>query len=123
MGIYKFFWNESEQSQVYDEKYIIAYVINQEGETEIHFATMPLPYHNHIAADYKAMMIREGKSVQSVGGGGLVTINPQDKSLKTYGSSGGYGPVDVDVVEKCLSETIAKQGYQCVVTVTSEIRG
>ena len=56
-------------------------------------------------------------------GGGIVSIDAKEKVLKTYGKSGGFGAVTINIVEKCLRETIAHQGYTFTVSVTNEIRG
>merc|ERR1712130_898086 len=106
--IYKFYWERPDgQGHVYDEKFIIAVVEDQEGESEIHFVTIPLAYHSDIFGAYKSKLEAEQcKTVKSVMGGGLVTINSKDKSLKTYGRSEGFGPITINIVEKCLRETI-----------------
>merc|ERR1712000_472766 len=52
--IYKFYWERPDgQGHVYDEKFIIAVVEDQEGESEIHFVTIPLAYHSDIFGSYK----------------------------------------------------------------------
>merc|ERR1712000_598669 len=111
--IYKFYWERPDgQGHVYDEKFIIAVVEDQEGESEIHFVTIPLAYHSDIFGSYKMKLEAEqGKTVKSVMGGGIVSIDAKEKVLKTYGKSGGFGAVTINIVEKCLRETIAHQGY------------
>merc|ERR1712000_467937 len=99
--IYKFYWERPDgQGHVYDEKFIIAVVEDEEGESEIHFVTIPLAYYSDIFGSYKMKLEAEqGKTVKSVMGGGIVSIDAKEKVLKTYGKSGGFGAVTINIVE------------------------
>mmetsp|Transcript_36935 Transcript_36935/g.57265 ORF Transcript_36935/g.57265 Transcript_36935/m.57265 type:complete len:115 (-) Transcript_36935:35-379(-) len=112
---YIFYCNKEPMPAIYDEKYIML-----EVGSEIHFVTMPEPYHSDIYALY-ANSLPSKPSTSCVRGGGIVTINSKEKTIKTYGRSGGFGKPNEEQVKACLEAT--KPEFQIEVTVTSYIRG
>ena len=46
--------------------------------------------------------------------GGILTINRKEKTLKTYGSSGGFGPPDADQVIYLLYVILLNLSFYCV---------
>lgn len=98
---------------------------------------MPFPYHGDILAQYKET-ISDRVDVEGTNkykklsnnfinnlltGGGIVRIDRTNKTLKTFGKSGGFGKPDQQVLEQVLQNTVGQQGYQLTITITDEIRG
>ncbi|GAM24590.1 hypothetical protein SAMD00019534_077650 [Acytostelium subglobosum LB1] len=94
-----------------------------------------LPYHSHIMSWYESHLESLAKYFnQSSGGtlklrykakclgGGIMTINHSQKTLKTYGTSYGYGAPDINTVREILNRT-NQCNYLLDVTITDEIRG
>jgi len=80
----------------------------------------PLKYHSMIANQFESTLV-SGEKLH-VMGGGLIKINKGTKFAETYGSSGGFGPPNRDLVEEVLKNTLMKEGYKLKVTVTDYIR-
>eukprot|EP01132_Coremiostelium_polycephalum_P002354 gene2354-2905_t len=56
-------------------------------------------------------------------GGGIITVNHKDKTIKTYGQSYAYGKPDIAIVREVIQLFFGDKGYTIDVTVTDEIRG
>jgi hypothetical protein len=96
-----------------DEKYILA---QPEGEHKVVLVSMPKEYHSEIARAYTK---RLGKKLR-IFGGGILRIDKEAQTVKTYGMSGSYGKPKVRLVEKILE--YAFPGYTIEATVTDYIR-
>lgn len=54
-------------------------------------------------------------------GGGILTIDREKKTLRTYGQSGGYGPPRLEFLRRVLEETMGD--YSLDIKVSDYIRG
>lgn len=81
--------------------------------------SMKKKYHNDIALAYETRLGDDAEL--TVMGGGILNIDRQKKLIKTYGTSGGYGDPDLNLVKKIL--TTAFPDYKLNATVTGYIRG
>lgn len=54
-------------------------------------------------------------------GGGILQIDHAEKTIKTYGNSGSFGPPKIPLVEKVLRHSFPD--WKLTVTVTDYIRG
>ena len=100
-----------------DEKYIVGRV-SKDGNEKYVLVSLPLEYHSGITRAYKQRLNGEYLEVL---GGGILEINPTEKTIRTYGMSGSYGQPDRDLVEKILRKNY--KGYDLDVKVTNYVRG
>src|SRR3989344_7005430 len=98
-----------------DEKYIVARVSKDNVERLV-LVSLPLEYHSDIVRAYKRNL--DGETLQILGGG-ILEINPDEKKIRTYGTSGSYGAPDRDLVEDILRRNY--EGYTFDVQVTSYV--
>eukprot|EP01130_Rhizamoeba_saxonica_P009366 TRINITY_DN3800_c0_g1_i1.p1 TRINITY_DN3800_c0_g1~~TRINITY_DN3800_c0_g1_i1.p1 ORF type:complete len:118 (-),score=11.61 TRINITY_DN3800_c0_g1_i1:35-388(-) len=103
-----------------DEKYII---VNSE-QTKYTLVSYPYRYHSQILNAYRQHIFESGNFTSPptllVQGGGILTIDHDQKTIKTYGQSGGYGKPDIEIVKNILQEHYPD--YELDVTVTDYIR-
>ena len=95
-----------------DEKYIVV----KAGNKKV-LVSMPLEYHSEIASEYKA---RVNQPVEILGGG-ILTIDKEAKTIKTYGKSGSYGGPNIKDVRAILTANFPD--YKIDAKVTDYIRG
>lgn len=86
-----------------DHKYILALISDGKGSLYA-LASWDRPWHVNIASDYARMLQDEGKSLESILGGGRLVIDREAKSIRTYDVSGSYGQAPLGEVEKVLKE-------------------
>eukprot|EP01095_Lingulamoeba_sp_RSL-Kostka_P015359 TRINITY_DN7040_c0_g1_i1.p1 TRINITY_DN7040_c0_g1~~TRINITY_DN7040_c0_g1_i1.p1 ORF type:complete len:184 (+),score=42.87 TRINITY_DN7040_c0_g1_i1:150-701(+) len=122
--------DENYGNMEYDEKYIILVLYHNEDENlnEIHFVSLPYAYHSDVLRKYKSILYNDEKystgytfGSSTVDGGGLVKVNRKEKTISTYGMSGGFGKPNADIVELILRKTM--KDYNIDVTITNYIRG
>lgn len=76
-----------------DEKYILARVTNGVSKTsDLIIVSYPHKYHRMIHDQFEQTL--GSNEIIQVLGGGILTIDRTNKTIKTYGQSGGYGPPD-----------------------------
>jgi hypothetical protein len=101
-----------------DEKYIFTYVVEEEKEKYV-LVSLPYGYHSDIAEEFA-----NGLSYNShidVLGGGILTMNHQNKTIRTYGTSGSFGNPPINLVRDVLEEKFPD--YAIDARVTDYIRG
>merc|ERR1712000_51602 len=108
----------------YDEKFIfVKHIQKQEGKNTVKqykILSKPLAYH----ADIWDACEDERSEGYKVYGGGLVKIDPENKTVETYGQSGAFGKVskeDFETVAKCLKKQFPD--YEIEVKVSNFIKG
>ncbi|KAF2074125.1 hypothetical protein CYY_004567 [Polysphondylium violaceum] len=55
-------------------------------------------------------------------GGGIIKVDHENKTVKTWGTSGGYGDPPLEIVEQILKTVYEPQGYQLDIKITDEVR-
>uniref|UniRef100_A0A6B2LSR0 Uncharacterized protein n=1 Tax=Arcella intermedia TaxID=1963864 RepID=A0A6B2LSR0_9EUKA len=106
------------EGEVYDKKYIVVH-LKQGRDLMVSYASA----HYHSDAFFKFSQLNP-KVEGEVRGGGIVRIDPKTRTLRTYGTSGGYGDPDIDVVRRMMEEYAESHfpGWKLEVTVTGYIR-
>eukprot|EP01122_Echinamoeba_exundans_P017207 TRINITY_DN8999_c0_g1_i1.p1 TRINITY_DN8999_c0_g1~~TRINITY_DN8999_c0_g1_i1.p1 ORF type:complete len:144 (-),score=31.09 TRINITY_DN8999_c0_g1_i1:10-411(-) len=108
-----------------DEKYIVGLIspmsIDSKDTVKERYVlvSMKKKYHADIAETYE-MRLGEDADLY-VMGGGILTIDRVKKTIKTYGTSGGYGKPNKALVEKILKN--AFPDWKLDITITNYIRG
>jgi hypothetical protein len=108
-----------------DEKYIIAQIspmsIDSKDKVKERYVlvSMKKKYHSDIAELYQERLGDDADVY--VMGGGILTIDRVKKTIKTYGTSGGYGKPNKALVEKILNA--AFPDWKRDITITNYIRG
>jgi len=101
-----------------DEKYVVLHIYNEEtAKNELWFVSYPVRYHSHIVHQVQKMHPQDEIEVY---GGGIVTIERNKKTLRTYGMSGGYGPPNLNFVKRILNECLPD--FQKDLKVTEYVR-
>lgn len=86
------------------------------------FVSIDLGYHSEIFEDYQPVLSKKNRNHRGhVLGGGIVTVNTKEKTVKTYGTSGGYGSTSLELLKYVVGE--AFKDYEQEVTITRYIRG
>ncbi|MBT5343034.1 hypothetical protein HOL59_05620 [Candidatus Woesearchaeota archaeon] len=101
-----------------DEKYIFAHVVEGEKEKYV-LVSLPYDYHDSIARAFVGSLSHN--SHMDVLGGGILTMNHQNKTIKTYGTSGSFGNPPINLVRDVLEEKFPD--YAVDARVTGYIRG
>ena len=83
-------------------------------------------YLEYIPGGYK-MILKTGNHINAIRamnlnflGGGILTMDPENKHIRTFGKSQAYGKPDRDLVEKILKT--AYPDYTLDIQVTDEVR-
>jgi len=105
-----------------DEKYIVVHVTPQLEMPYTAIVSKGGPYGAY-HSDILDKFHDEVGSLTSVkmAGGGILTIDKANKTIKTYGKSGGYGAPQKELVETILRSCYPD--WTLDVTVTNYIRG
>jgi hypothetical protein len=110
-----------------DAKYIIVGITDAGSEnpqefSSYGFVSIDLHFHSDIFDEYQIKLRKANKALRAtVLGGGIVTVNQSEKSVRTYGTSGGYGSTSLALLRYVVSK--AFEGYTQDVTITKYIRG
>ncbi|EGG21730.1 hypothetical protein DFA_01616 [Cavenderia fasciculata] len=56
-------------------------------------------------------------------GGGIITIDTKNKTIKTYGQSMGFGPPKMDLLENIINSIYTNNSWKTSITITDYIRG
>lgn len=84
------------------------------------------PYHADILAEYTRA---EGKALLKEGweyrveGGGILQISGPEKTVHTFGKSGGFGYPDLETVKALLLSHFPVPEWTHNITITSYVRG
>jgi len=105
----------------YDQKYIIV-ALNDGHQKRAVLVSKKLRYHSRIFDSYSKEAPQKWEL--SVHGGGIIKIDPNEKKISTYGTSGGYGDPNRELVEAILQRFVEKYfpGWDLDVKVTPYIR-
>jgi len=105
----------------YDHKYILTKVSSGQNDRVV-LVSKKLRYHSRITDAY-TRQIASHESV-TVHGGGILKIEPKAKKISTYGTSGGYGDPNKDIVEAILQAFVKDYypGWELDVKVTPYVR-
>jgi len=110
-----------------DAKYIIVGITDATSKNPREFmaygfVSIDLYYHSDIFEEYQTILYKQNRSLRATClGGGIVTVNNTSKTVKTYGTSGGYGSASIDLLRYVVAK--AFDGYEPNVTITRYIRG
>jgi hypothetical protein len=105
-----------------EEKYVLVDIATQNAKMKkIAVVSKALPYHKEIVHAFESELRGRGEKLSRVWGGGILKFKPGKKSIKTYGTSAGYGDPDRDMVEKVLRHCFPD--WTIEVSVTEYIRG
>jgi len=104
----------------YDQKYIIIKIHQEHSGNQFALVSKKERYHSRISGAFS----RETGWKYTVQGGGLLKIEPELKKISTYGTSGGYGDPDIDIVESLLRPFVEDYypGWDLDVKVTDHVR-
>jgi len=104
-----------------DHKYIVVCKTNTNNNVKEHLiVSYPLKYHSMITRTFEETL-RTEETIQ-VFGGGILTINRNKKTIRTYGSSGTYGKPDPELVKEILGRSPGYDDFALDITVTNYIR-
>jgi len=104
------------------EKYLVLEVTDDKTKAQTFWiVSAALPYHSGIRRMFLEKYAKEHETVDSHGGG-ILAVNKGQKTIRTFGSSGGYGPPNRAMVEEILKNSAGLQGFKLDVTVTDYIR-
>jgi hypothetical protein len=81
--------------------------------------SMAKRYHSQIVSAFEVTKLGLGEDFE-VMGGGIMTISKARKTIKTYGTSGGFGAPNINLVRHILQKSFPD--YSLDVTVTNYIR-
>ena len=98
-----------------DEKYIVVHT-QEDGADHYKLVSLPVEWHSEILDAIEC----EIDGPVEVMGGGILTIDTESKTIRTYGKSGSFGRSDRDLVEAILRK--AYPGYRLDVKVTDLVR-
>jgi len=102
-----------------DEKYILATAGSGESQKTV-VVSLPFEYHSDIKRAYARRLNGKAGTLEVLGGG-ILTIDREAKSIRTYGQSGSFGKPPRDLVEAVLKESFPD--FSLDVTVTDYVRG
>eukprot|EP01116_Phalansterium_solitarium_P009712 TRINITY_DN23981_c0_g1_i1.p1 TRINITY_DN23981_c0_g1~~TRINITY_DN23981_c0_g1_i1.p1 ORF type:complete len:128 (-),score=6.48 TRINITY_DN23981_c0_g1_i1:19-402(-) len=104
-----------------DEKYIVGRVTSPNCESvKLLLVSHALKYHSQIV-EHVNQQLMASETLQVLGGG-ILRIDRQQRTIFTYGQSGGYGKPNKNTVQEILSNAADFADFTCTVTVTSYIR-
>lgn len=110
-----------------DAKYVVVGISDSKSGTpkafvSYGFVTIDLAYHSEIFEVYAESLRRKSPTLRAtVLGGGIVTINSGSKTVRTYGTSGGYGSTSLALLKYVVA--LAFPDYDQDVTITRYVRG
>ena len=101
-----------------DEKYIVASV-GKGGSLRHVLVSLPIKSHSGIERACRGRLDGEANTMKVLGGG-ILTLDRDAKTIKTYGQSGSYGKPDVDLIRQILETNFPD--YTIDAQVTDYIR-
>ena len=115
---------DSARRGAYDEKYILVKVTRDNGTTLHRVVSRKKRYHSGVYSTYMEEQFVDSNERHQVLGGGILQIDEDARVVRTFGSSGGYGPVSskgIEIVERALKRGFG-EAYEVDAKVSAYIR-
>lgn len=109
-----------------DAKYIIVAIYDVSSENpkafvSYGFVSIDLDYHSDIYDRYQEILRASNRHLRAtVLGGGIVKIDKNNKKIRTYGMSGGYGATSMELLQYVV--TSGFKDFEHDITITRYIR-